>query len=88
VALKGRGVVELADAIERHRDFLKTSGRLEEARRHRARRQLLALAQGALLARMLASAEAEGQVERLVEAIAKREVDPHTAAERLIEAAD
>jgi LAO/AO transport system kinase len=88
VALKGRGVVELADAIERHRVFLETSGRLEEARRHRARRQLLALAQGKLLARVLASAEAGGQVERLVEAIARREVDPHTAAERLIEAAE
>ncbi len=88
VAVKGRGVVELTDAIDRHRVFLKTSGRLEEARRHRARRQLLALAQGELLARVLASAEADGRVERLVEAIAKREVDPHTAAERLIEAAD
>jgi LAO/AO transport system kinase len=88
VALKGRGVVELADDIDRHRAFLETSGRLEEARRHRARRQLLALAQGELLARVLASAEADGQVERLVEAIARREVDPHTAAERLIEAAE
>jgi len=87
VALKGQGIAELADAVDRHRSFLETSGRLEEARRHRARRQLLALAQEELLARVLASAEADGQVERLVEAIAKREVDPHTAAERLIEAA-
>ena len=45
VALKSRGVTELADDIDRHRAFLETSGRLEEARRHRARRQLLALAQ-------------------------------------------
>ena len=37
---------------------------------------------------MLASAEAGGQVERLVEAVARREVDPHTAAERLIESAE
>ena len=86
VATRGKGVPELADAIERHRVFLETSGRLEEARRHRARRQLLALAGEELLARVLASAEAEGRVERLVEAIARREVDPHTAAERLIEA--
>ena len=87
VALKGQGIAELADAVDRHRSFLETSGRLEEARRHRARRQLLALAQEELLARVLASAEADGQVERLVEAIARREMDPHTAVERLIEAA-
>ena len=44
------------------------------------------MATGKLLARVLASAEANGHLEELVEAIAKREVDPHTAAERLIEA--
>ena len=88
VAIRGRGVVELADAIDRHRIFLETSGRLEEARRRRARRQLLALAKEELLARVLASAEGNGRLEELVEAIARREVDPHTAVERLIEVAD
>ena len=88
VAIRDRGVVELADAIDRHRSFLETSGRLEEARRRRARRQLLELAKEELLSRVLASAEGNGRLEELVEAIAKREVDPHTAAERLIEAAD
>ena len=87
VAIRGRGVVELADAIDRHRSFLETSGRLEAARRHRARRQLLALAGEELLSRVLASAEANGRLDELVESIAKRELDPHTAAERLIQAA-
>jgi LAO/AO transport system kinase len=88
IAIKGQGVVELADAIDRHRSFLETSGRLEEARRRRARRQLLALAGEQLLSRVLATAEGNGRLEELVEAIAKREVDPHTAAQRLIEGAD
>ena len=87
VAIKADGVVELAEAIDQHRTFLETSGRMEEAMRHRARRQLLALAQEELLARVLASAEADGHLDELVEAIARREVDPHTAARRLIEAA-
>jgi LAO/AO transport system kinase len=86
VAIRGQGVVELADAIDRHRSFLENSGRLEEGRRQRARRQLLALAQEELLSRVLASAEGNGRLEELVEAIAQRKVDPHTAAERLIEA--
>jgi LAO/AO transport system kinase len=88
VAIKGQGVVELADAIDLHRSFLETSGRLEEARRTRARRQLLALAQEELLSRVLASAEANGHLEELVESIVRRELDPHTAAQRLIETAD
>jgi LAO/AO transport system kinase len=85
IAIKGQGVVDLADAIDRHRSFLETSGRLEEARRQRARRQLLALAGEELLSRVLASAEADGHLEELVESIARREVDPHTAAQRLIQ---
>ncbi len=88
VAIRGRGVVELADAIERHRSFLESSGRLKEARRQRARRQLLTLAREELLSGVLATAEGNGRLEELVEAIAKRELDPHTAAQRLIEAAD
>jgi LAO/AO transport system kinase len=88
VATKGEGIAELAEAIDGHRTFLETSGRLEEARRHRARRQLLTLAQEELLSRVLATAEADGEMDRLVEGIARREVDPHTAAERLIQASD
>jgi len=85
-AHQGKGVSELADAIDRHRVYLEESGRLEEIRRHRARRQLLSLAQSQFLAYVLATAEADGHIETLVEAVARREMDPHTAAERLIEA--
>ncbi len=38
--------------------------------------------------RPTATAEGNGRLEELVEAIARREMDPHTAAERLIQAAD
>lgn len=86
IAFKGEGVTEVADAMERHREFLQKSGRLEEARRQRARRQLLALAQEEMLSRVLATAEGNGRLEELVEAVARRELDPHTAAERLIAA--
>jgi LAO/AO transport system kinase len=87
VAYKEQGITELADAIDAHLAYLRESGRLEEAKRHRARRQLLSVAQGQLLSRVLACAEPKGVVDRLVEAIARREIDPHTAAERLIEGA-
>ncbi len=56
-------------------------------RRQRARRQFLAAAQAELLSNLLSAAESNGRLEKLVDAIADRELDPHTAAERLIETA-
>jgi len=85
VAHKGEGVTGLLEAIDNHRAYLESSGRLERMRRHRARRQLLAAAQAALLSQLVAKAESNGRLDELVDAIAERELDPHTAAERLIE---
>lgn len=84
VAHKEQGIGDLLDEVDKHRVYLHESGRLEEMRRKRARRQLLALAQALLLGDVLESVE-NGTVEKLVESIATRETDPHTAAERLIE---
>jgi LAO/AO transport system kinase len=84
VAHKDQGVVELLEAIEKHRAYLAESGRLEEMSRHRARRQLLAVAKSMLLARVLDGKKAEAKVEELVEGITNRKLDPHSAAERLI----
>lgn len=85
VATKGEGVVELADAIVAHREQLAASGDLEAQRLERARRQLLALARHELLARAVAAAEADGRLERLVAAVASRELDPYAAARELVE---
>jgi len=87
VATKGQGVTELVEEIDKHREYLTRSGRLEEMRRHRARRQLLAAAQGLLLEAVLSTAEANGALDKLVESVSRLEVDPRTAAEQLIEAA-
>ena len=84
VSSKGDGIAQLLEAIDNHRAYLQTSGRLEDMRRKRARRQLLAAAQSELLAKLLTSAESNGRLDKLIEAIAERELDPHTAAEQLI----
>jgi len=88
VAHKGEGVTELLDVIDSHRAYLESSGRLEQMSRHRARRQLLAAAQAELLSKLLASAESNGRLDKLIEAIAGRQLDPHTAAEQLITQTD
>jgi LAO/AO transport system kinase len=84
VAHKDQGIVELLEMIDKHREYLAQSGRLQEMLRHRARRQLLAVTQSMLLARVLDGGGGKARVEELVDAITGREMDPHSAAERLI----
>ncbi len=85
IASREEGVVELADAIEQRRRFLETSGALETARRERARHQLLAAMRSALIRRAVGESEGVSRLEEAVERVASREIDPHTAAEELIE---
>jgi LAO/AO transport system kinase len=84
VASKEEGIGELADTIDRHRAYLEASGKLAVDQRERARKQLVAAAQAELLRRALRGA-GEGGLDELVEAIADRRLDPHTAAERLLD---
>jgi GTPase len=84
VAHKNEGINKLLEVIDAHRVYLQSSGRLEKMHRQRARRQLLAAAQADLLSNLLSKAETNGTLEKLVEAIVERELDPHSAAEKLI----
>src|SRR5574341_243086 len=86
VASKNQGTPELMDAIDKHRTYLEASGRLEDIRRNRARRQLLTVTQTTLLKAVVSKAEANGKLDDLIEAIARRDLDPHAAAEQLIDA--
>jgi LAO/AO transport system kinase len=85
VASRGEGVAQLVDAIDRHRAYLVTSGRLESDQRARARHQLVAAAQAELLRRALHGI-GDGWLDELVQAVAERRIDPHTAAGHLIDA--
>jgi LAO/AO transport system kinase len=82
VAYKELGIVELLEAIEKHREFLGESGRMQEMLRSRGRKQLLATAQAILMERVVSASN--GAIDALAERIAEREIDPRTAAEQLI----
>jgi hypothetical protein len=49
---------------------------------------VLALARHELLARVLRATEENGRLDELVGAVARRDLDPHSAARRLIESAE
>lgn len=87
VATHEQGIVELADAIDGHRRHIEDSGELARRRLAEARQQVLAAARHRLLSELLAATEGDGRLDALVNAVAERTMDPHTAAQKLIETA-
>ena len=81
-AIKGEGLEALADAIAAHRVELETTGKLEEHRAEDARHQILSITRSIVLERIRA-AMPEADLDALVQRVAARELDPHSAAEEL-----
>ena len=81
---RNEGIDALADAIEEHRAYIAQAGVREQHRREQARHQVLALARQRLLDRLLAQQASDGRLDALVERVAERTLDPHSAADELI----
>jgi LAO/AO transport system kinase len=86
-ASTGDGVDELCDAITAHHAELAAGDGLARRRRDRARLQVRELALGTVRERAAAVTGAAG-LGQLADAVARRELDPYTAAERLLAALD
>jgi LAO/AO transport system kinase len=84
-ACSGDGVDRLWRAVEDHRAELEGSGELERRRRENLRDELLALAAGRIRRELEQAAGDSPQLERLVAAVAAREIDPLRAARTLSE---
>lgn len=83
VALTGEGVCDLADAIDEHSAWLLQTGRLLQRRLNRAHLQVREIALEEVRGRFAAIGEGE-LIDKLAHQVADREVDPYTAADRLI----
>ncbi|MDX1663723.1 MAG: methylmalonyl Co-A mutase-associated GTPase MeaB [Candidatus Promineifilaceae bacterium] len=84
VATEGKGVEEVVDVILAHRDYLKASGEWQEREKDRSRQEMAQLLQARLM-EQLEQQVAPAERERLIEAVASREVDPYTAVSRLFD---
>lgn len=85
VASSEEGIAPLADAIEAHRAYLKDSGQFAAREREQIGIELRASVGRSLLEQHL-SQIGDAEVERTIEAIAQRKLDPHAAALRLVHA--
>jgi len=84
VAIRGEGVEAVADALKEHLGHLNESGQLELKNRKRSEEEVKRIIEEALWGRLLSRLK-EGEWERMMLRIADRELDPYTAAEKLLE---
>lgn len=84
-AVDGRGVNELADALEAHMSFLDRTGLRRKREVARARLEILENAQRLLSLRVAEGSRPGRAFDRLAEDVAARRMDPHTAARKLLE---
>jgi len=83
-ASRAEGIDELASAIEDHRAHIKAEGTLEERRRRNLRNEVLELAT-VRLRRKLHDELDDPAVEKLLDEVVKRRLDPASAAAKLLE---
>ncbi|MBN1890145.1 MAG: methylmalonyl Co-A mutase-associated GTPase MeaB [Thermoflexales bacterium] len=87
IALEGKGIAEVVEAVERHRQYLAGSGERERRARRRVEGELDAVLREALM-RDLVKRLPDGELEAAVERILARETDPYSAADELLEGTD
>ena len=84
VATKGDGVPDLLEAIEAHRQFGLEEGNRRRKARERTEHIFMELLRERLAHRALERAGSNGTLARLLDRIARRETDPHTAVEEVL----
>ncbi|MGI8945224.1 MAG: methylmalonyl Co-A mutase-associated GTPase MeaB [Thermoleophilaceae bacterium] len=84
-ASRGEGVEELAERIAAHRAHIDAEGLLAERRRRNLMNEVLALAAGRLRRRLEESIHEDPAVQELLDEVVARNLDPASAAAKLLE---
>lgn len=84
VATTGDGLEELVETIDRHLEHLVATGEMERFRLLKSQADFMAVLEETLSQYVLTKVLSDGALERIVESIASRELDPYTAAEEIL----
>jgi LAO/AO transport system kinase len=84
-AHRGVGVEALYDMIDAHRRFLEASGELQRRRAQHRRNELWALVEHRVRQRLTQQVQEDSELSALVEQVMRAEIDPHTAAARILD---
>jgi LAO/AO transport system kinase len=83
-AKKGEGIEELIKEIENHSNYLKKTNEFEKKRRMRYEAELIEIIRKRLMNFIFDEAQFKDKVEELINQISKKEIDPHSAAEKIL----
>ena len=87
-AAKGEGVAELAERISEHREHIEAEGTLDERRARNLRNEVLELAAARMRRRLEAAVADDESVRELLDRVVKRDLDPASAAQELLDRED
>jgi LAO/AO transport system kinase len=87
-AHRGVGVDTLSDTIQAHRRFLEESGELQRRRARHRRNELWALVEHRVRQRLTLRVREDPTLAALVEQVMQAEIDPHSAAARILDDED
>jgi GTPase len=84
-AVRGEGIEELAEKLDEHRAFIESEGTLSERRRRNLMSEVLAIATFRLRRSLEDSVREDPAVQRLLDQVVSRELDPASAATTILE---
>ena len=84
-SLRGEGVAQLVEKLAEHRAFIVAEGTLRERRRRNLMNEVLAIATFRLRRDLEASIQDDPEIQRLLDQVVSRELDPATAATKILE---
>jgi LAO/AO transport system kinase len=84
-AARGENIEQLWSKVESHRAYLDESGRLDLRRRDNMRGEVFALASARAKEHLVRSVEGDPELERLLDQVHRRELDPLSAVQEILE---
>jgi LAO/AO transport system kinase len=85
-AVKGEGVAELAERLDHHHAFIEAEGTLSARRRRNLMNEVLAIAGFRMRRELEAAVKEDAEVKDLLDRVVSRELDPASAATRILDA--
>ncbi len=83
VAINNDGIDKLLSHVEKHKEYLKSTGLIEKRRIKNSKYELIDLIQQRLMKTLFDKSNKEELIDKLSEEVANRRIDPYTASEKL-----
>jgi len=85
VAIRENGVDELLEVVKEHEEFIKRDGARKEHDKRKAKVELTEILKSRLIEKAVDDLVDAGLYDRIVDEIAKKETDPYTVVERIVD---